>query len=193
MAIAKLVLSYSTDPLEFEIYPKFEKQTKILADKLVKSNFTKLGPNKYQYNSFKSDNEFIIKTNCSKSHNKCSCSCKTYIKKGICLHAVAVSNIFGLNLFHPKYLAKDKGEYFVSKIKRGPKSKKGYGKALDKPSPIVPPKSSTPKSSPEPMNSKKARIEPEPEPNESPKIATKVRKVKVKGAEPSRKSSRKAK
>ena len=160
---------------------------------LVKSNFTKLGPNKYQYNSFKSDNEFIIKTNCSKSHNKCSCSCKTYIKKGICLHAVAVSNIFGLNLFHPKYLAKDKGEYFVSKIKRGPKSKKGYGKALDKPSPIVPPKSSTPKSSPEPMNSKKARIEPEPEPNESPKIATKVRKVKVKGAEPSRKSSRKAK
>ena len=70
---------------------------------------------------------------------------------------------------------------------------KGYGKALDKPSPIVPPKSSTPKSSPEPMNSKKARIEPEPEPNESPKIATKVRKVKVKGAEPSRKSSRKAK
>ena len=75
-----------------------------MADKLVKSNFTKLGPNKYQYNSFKSDNEFIIKTNWSKSHNKCSCSCKTYIKKD------------------PKYSAKDKGEYFVSKIKRGPKS-----------------------------------------------------------------------
>ena len=34
---------------------------------------------------------------------------------------------------------------------------KGYGKALDKPSPIVPPKSSTYKSSPEPTNSKKAR------------------------------------
>ncbi len=58
---------------------------------------------------------------------------------------------------------------------------------------MLPPKSSTPKSSPEPTKSKKARFEPEPEPNESPKIATKVRKIKVKGAKPFRKSSRKAK
>jgi hypothetical protein len=46
------------------------------------------------------------------------------------------------------------------------------------------PKSSSPKSSPEPTNAKKARQEPEP--NESLKISTKARKIKVKGAEPPR-------
>jgi hypothetical protein len=43
--------------------------------------------------------------------------------------------------------------------------------------------SSTLKSSPDPRNAKKTRLEPEP--NESPKISTMVRKIEVKGAEPS--------
>ena len=45
-------------------------------------------------------------------------------------------------------------------------------------------KLSTPKSLPEPTNAKKDRLEPEP--NEIPKKDTKVRKIKVKGAKPSR-------
>ncbi len=44
---------------------------------------------------------------------------------------------------------------------------------------------SKPKSSPDPTNAKKTRLEPEP--NESPKISAMVRKIEVKGAESSRK------
>ena len=182
------MLSYSSDPLEFEIYPKYEKKTKDLADKLVKNNFTKLGPNKYKYQSLKTDNEFIIKVNCPDSHNKCSCTCKTFVKKGICLHAVGLSNIYKLNLFNPKYTVKEKTPYFISKNKRGPKSKKGYGKALDKPDPLSTPKSSTPNSSPDAHVAKKVRMEILTE--TSPLQVSKKSK-KIKGAEPTRKSTRK--
>ena len=41
-AIGRLVLSYSTAPTPFEIYPKFNRQTKALADTLVKANFKQL-------------------------------------------------------------------------------------------------------------------------------------------------------
>ena len=62
------------------------------------------------------------------------------------------SNIYNLNLFHPKYTTKTKmPEFFVNKAKRGRKagkdSAKDYGKALDKPivvasTPVVTPESS---------------------------------------------------
>ena len=64
------------------------------------------------------------------------------------MHVVALSNIHCLNLFHPKYSPKTTRDIFVTKIKRGRKSKKDYGKALDKPI-TSQARTSTPKSSPE--------------------------------------------
>ena len=146
IAIGKLILSYSTEPLDFEIYPKFCKKTKSSADKLGERNFKKIGKNKYKYESLITDNSSIIMTNCPQCHNTCSCTCKTFVKDGVCLHVVALSSLHNLNLFQPKYEAKSAKNFFVDKVKRGPKhklnSKKDYGKALDKPL------ASTPKSSP---------------------------------------------
>ena len=94
----------------------------------------------------------------------CSCSCKTFVKDGVCMHVFALSTLFGLQLFHPKYSATTKPDTFVNKIKRGRRGKKGFVKALDKPNAakVTEPKdTSTPKSSPERaiVKSKKARIE----------------------------------
>ena len=120
---------------------------------------------------------------------------------------VTLLNLHELNLFHPKYSVKEKAEYFVSKIKRGAKSKRGkaleYGKALDKPEL---PKSSTPNSSPEVPVKKKARREIFPEesslpvaaailaekplPESNPVKMTKPKPKKVKNTEPTRKPSR---
>ena len=98
-----------------------------MADKLIKANFISLSPNKFKYQSLKTDNEFIVKINCLKSHNKCSCSCKTFIKKGICLHVVSLSNLYELNYFHPKYSfkEKEKPEYFISKLYEVPNPELG--------------------------------------------------------------------
>ena len=121
LAIGKLILTYSTEALDFEIYPKFELKTKQFADTLDKRNFKKIGHNKFRYNSLKSDSEYIVKINDKQCHNLCSCSCKTFVKNGVCMHVVAISNIFNLNLFHPKYTTKKMPAYFVIKTKRGRK------------------------------------------------------------------------
>ena len=80
------------------------------------------------------------------------------------MHVVALSTLFGLQLFHPKYSATTKPDTFVNKINRGRRGKKGFGKEPDKPNAaqVTEPKdTSTPKSSPERaiVKSKKARIE----------------------------------
>ena len=52
------------------------------------------------------------------------------------MHAVAVSNIFELHLFHPKF-EKLVVPKFVNKIKKGRKSgREAYGKALDIPNEV---------------------------------------------------------
>ena len=43
---------------------------------------------------------------------------------------VALDRIYGLKLFHPKYATETKQDKFVTKEKRGRKSKKAYGKAI---------------------------------------------------------------
>ena len=148
LEIMKLILSYSTEPLEFEIYPKFTIKVKQLEDKLDKRNFKKTGLSKYQYESLNTDSKYTITINCPKCHNKCSCTCKTFVKLGVCMHVVALSVIFKLNLFHPKYSTKSKPDTFVTKEKRGRKSRKAFGKALDKPKASTKPISSTPNSTP---------------------------------------------
>jgi transposase-like protein len=102
LAIAKLILAYSTEAPIFEIYPKFEQKTKEFADSLDIRHFKKIGRDKFKYNSLKSDSEYIININDKQAHNYCNCSCKTFVKSGVCMHVVALSNIYNLNLFHPK-------------------------------------------------------------------------------------------
>ena len=63
------------------------------------------------------------------------------------MHVVALSNIYNLNLCHPKSTTKKQvPEYFKARTKRGRKTAKAYGKALDKPkvasTPVVSPVSS---------------------------------------------------
>ena len=62
-------------------------------------------------------------------HNKCSCPCNSFIKLGVCLHLVAISFLFDLNLFKGNYV--NPAEVFVQKTKKGRKRTK-YGRALDK-------------------------------------------------------------
>jgi hypothetical protein len=126
LAIMKLILSYSTEPLEFEIHPKFTIQVKKLADKLDKRNFKKVGPSKHKYESLNTESNYIITFNCPQCHNSCSCSCKNFVKLGVCMHVVAISVIFNLKLFHPKYSTKSKPDTFVTKEKRGRKSIKSF-------------------------------------------------------------------
>ena len=64
------------------------------------------------------------------------------------MHGVAISVIFNLKLFHPKHSTKSKPDTFVTKEKRGRKSKKALWRALDEPK-TMPKNSSTPKSTPE--------------------------------------------
>ena len=134
LALGKLVVSYSTNPVDFEVYPKFSAKTKEIADTLVKANFKRVSSSKYVYKSFKSESAHTIITNCPLSHNMVSCTCKSYVKHGVCCHSVAVSNIFSLGLFHPKYAKTVNYSKFVTKKKRGRKGgREKYGKALDKP------------------------------------------------------------
>ena len=63
IALGKLILTYSTEPLDFEIYPKFDAKTKRFADSLEKINFKKTEPNKYQYESLKTDSAYTITIN----------------------------------------------------------------------------------------------------------------------------------
>ena len=121
-----------------------------MADKLDKRNFKKISPSKYQYKSLTTDSNYTVTINCPQCHNMCSCTCKTFVKFGVRMHVVALSVIYNLKLFHPKYSTKSKPDTFVTKEKRGRKSKKSFGKALDKPKASSKPKSSTPNSTPEP-------------------------------------------
>ena len=94
IAIGKLILSYSTEPVEFEVYPKYNAKIKSVADKLVINNFKKISPFKYEYASMQTNTSFIIILNCPNCHNMCSCTCKPFVKDGVCCHVVALSRIF---------------------------------------------------------------------------------------------------
>ena len=63
----------------------------------------------------------------------CICTCKNFVKNGVCCHVVALDRIFNLKLFHPKYSLPTLVEKFVTKCKRGRRTAKDYGKTLDKP------------------------------------------------------------
>ena len=151
MAIGKLILSYSTEPVEFEVYPKYNSKIKEVADKLSKANFNKFGPHKYGYESSLTNTCYRIILNCPQCHNMCSCTCKNFVKNGVCCHVVALDRIFNLKLFHPKYSLPPLVEKFVTKCKSGRRTAKDYGKALDKPKEAAKvdkpsaPKASTPK------------------------------------------------
>ena len=110
-------------------YVRFEKNTKASADKLTKKNFKLTKHSQYSYQSLVTDTKHIIKVKDLNCHNKCSCSCKSFIKLGVCLHLVAISFLFELNFIKGNYI--EAPEVFVQKTKKGKKRTK-YGRALDK-------------------------------------------------------------
>ena len=59
----------------------------------------------------------------------CYCSCKSFVKDAVCLHLVAISCLFNIDLFKGDYA--NEPEKFVQKTKKGKKRTK-YGHALDK-------------------------------------------------------------
>jgi hypothetical protein len=133
-AIEKLIVYYSTEPEDFQTYPRFDSKIKETADKFSKANFKKITPTQYHYHSLVTETKFKLTINDPLCHAKCSCECKDFIKKGVCCHLVGLSSTHNLELYFGKYadapkFVKDK---FVCKTKKGRKRGKPlYGKALE--------------------------------------------------------------
>ena len=57
--------------------------------------------------------------------------CTDPVKDGVCMHVVALSTLFGLQLFHRRYSEPKSSKTYVTKIIRGRKSKKDFDKVLE--------------------------------------------------------------
>ena len=64
ITFGKLILSYSTEPVEFEVYPKNNSKIKEVADKISKANINKLGLYKYGHESSLTKTCYTIILNC---------------------------------------------------------------------------------------------------------------------------------
>ena len=104
-AIFEQIVYYSTSYEEFARMPKYCEKTKELADRLIKSNFKTIRPNKITYtgtfNGKKS--KYVLTINDERYLNLCSCSCKFFTKHAVCMHLVAYSNFNNLDLFGNRY------------------------------------------------------------------------------------------
>jgi len=96
---------------------------------LNQSIFKLIRRDQYVYHSLTTDSRSTITINAPECHNKCNCTCKSFVKDAVCLHLVSVSLLFNLNLFKGDYV--NDPEKFVQKTKKGNKRTK-YGHALDK-------------------------------------------------------------
>ena len=110
--IEEIVKYYSLDNRKFQLFPKFV--LKLNNNALVKklSDFKKIDKSSYSIKSSQTSNIYIIRL-----ADKC-CSCG-YLKKKICIHSLAWSNLNGLNWFGPTYTAKSSKFYY--KTKKGAK------------------------------------------------------------------------
>ena len=69
----------------------------------MKANFKKIRPNKYEYKSLETSTTFEIIINDPNCHGLCFCSCKGFMKAGVCCHVIGLSNTHGLDLYTCKY------------------------------------------------------------------------------------------
>jgi hypothetical protein len=122
--INEIIIYYSTNFKDFSLAPRYNSRIKMLAHKVTKNNFIQKSKHKLEYKG--KANSFTINLNDRFAYKSCSCDCKNYLKFAICMHLVAYSNIYHLNLYNPKYsnnIEKDEeDENFVHKIKKGRKT-----------------------------------------------------------------------
>ena len=98
--------------------PKFDKDIKEAASKLVKSQFKKNGKysKKVTYCSVYDKITFEIRLDDERCFKSSSCSCSTFTKWALCKHIVAYSNLNSLDLYGARYR---QPENFTQKTKRG--------------------------------------------------------------------------
>jgi hypothetical protein len=108
---------------------KYTRAVKVQADKLTKKNFKLVRRNQYTYQSLNTETKHTVRLNLPECRNMCYCSCKSFVKEAVCLHLVAISCLFNLDLFKGDYANEPKK--FVQETKKGKKRTK-YGHALDK-------------------------------------------------------------
>lgn len=141
LAIFEQIVYYSTEDKIFEKIPKFNRHTRELADSLIKSNFKQIRKDRIIFtNTFNGKkSKYTLTINDSKYLNNCSCECKYFVKHAVCMHLVAYSNLFNIDLFDSRYSKPLKNINFVKKNKRGAKKggREKYGKALDKEADVV--------------------------------------------------------
>ena len=129
------IIYYSTEYPDFAKNPKFNRRTRELADQIAKKCFKVIRKDRIVYTNTSEGktSKYNLTTNDNRYLNDCSCECSYFVKHAVCMHLVAYSNFFTLDLFVDKYSKPLKMINFVKTNKRcAKKGSEKYGKALDK-------------------------------------------------------------
>lgn len=94
--------------------PKYSEELNRLANQKTKKDFIYAGDGLYKIKSKVTKEFYKI------SIRKKKCNCKSYLKKAICIHSLAYSNLYDLSWFGSKFTGKPK--VFFTKNKRGAKT-----------------------------------------------------------------------
>ena len=119
--VEEIITYYSTHYQTFSVSPRYNYKLKTQALKVDKSKFI-YKKNKKQVAYEGKNNKHEINLNDKNAFKYHSCNCKSFLKFAICMHLVAFSNFFSLDLYDPKYKPdynKEEEERFVYKTKRG--------------------------------------------------------------------------
>jgi len=127
LKLEEVIKYYSSSDIEFNKYPKFNGDLQKKASLTSASDFVSFGKLfKLKSSSEKYDYHII-------NPEKKSCSCSIYLKKAICNHSLAYSNLFSLCWFGKSFSGK--ATKFFVKTKRGrlagrePNAKKALNKS----------------------------------------------------------------
>jgi hypothetical protein len=103
--IEEIITYYSTHGHNFSVAPRYNYKLKTQALKLDKSKFiyTKNNKNRVSYVGKNNKHEINLKDKTAYKYH--SCNCRGYLKFSMCMHFVAFSNNFNLDLYDPKYKA----------------------------------------------------------------------------------------
>ena len=86
-AIFEQIVYYSTEYEPFATIPKYNHQTRELADCLIKSNFRVIRPNKkigYTGSFRGKESKYTLTLNDDNFVNRCNCTCKYFLKHASC-------------------------------------------------------------------------------------------------------------
>jgi hypothetical protein len=114
--INDMIEYYSTNYLEFQFKPAFDRKMLSNAKKLSDSNFKKIKSDKISYKGSK--NNHVIKLNDRECFKNYSCNCRTFLKSGVCTHLLGYSIINNLNIYDENEILK-RNDNFVQRNKRG--------------------------------------------------------------------------